>query len=322
MKYYFITNPAAGKKNNCKQLAESIRKACDNAGVCYEIYETKCEKDATAFVQQICEKHANSEEKLRFFACGGDGTLGEVVSGTVGYPFASVGLIPNGTGNDFVRNFKNNELFFDISAQLESEEYAIDLLACNDMYAINMINIGFDCEVVKKMVKIKRLPFVPSKLAYILAVIPTFIKKPGVKAKVYVDGTYTEEKTLLLLTVANGCYCGGGFHSNPEALITDGKINALFVNYIKRLRFVQLISSYKKGTHIVPENAAVLSTADCSSLDFVFEGTQSISVDGEVIDVDGKAHIEVIRGGVNFLLPKGSEFKKSENLVKEELAVL
>ena len=321
MKYYFITNPAAGKKNSCELLSESIRNACEDKGVCYEIYETKCEKDATDYVKQVCESHVGENEALRFYACGGDGTLGEVVSGTVGYPFASVGLIPKGTGNDFVRNFTNKELFFDISAQLEGESHSIDVLSCNDTYAINMINIGFDCEVVKKMVKIKHWPFAPSKLAYILGVVPTFIRKPGVKVRACVDGAPYREMSLLLLTVANGCYCGGGFHSNPEALITDGKINALFVNNIKRLRFVQLVSSYKKGTHIVPENASILSTADCTSLDLVFEGTQSLSIDGEIVDVDGKAHIEVIRGGINFVVPKGSEFKKSENVTPEELTV-
>ena len=320
MKHYFITNPAAGKKNSCELLAESIRKACEEKGVCYEIYETKSVRDATNYVKEVCENNADGE-KLRFYACGGDGTLGEVVSGAVGYPFASVGLIPKGTGNDFVRNFTNKELFFDISAQLDGEECNIDILSCNDMYAINMINIGFDCEVVKKMMKIKRLPLVPSKLAYILGVIPTFITKPGVNAEVSVDGETNRKMSLLLMTIANGCYCGGGFHSNPEALITDGKINALFVNNIKRLRFVQLVSSYKKGTHIVPKNASILSTEDCTSLDIIFEKTQSISVDGEIHDIDGELHIEIVRGGLNFVVPAGSDFIKKENNVQKEVLV-
>ena len=320
MKHYFITNPAAGKKNNCESLADAIRKACEDKGVCYEIYETKCVRDATAFVKQICENNSDGEE-LRFYACGGDGTLGEVVTGAVGFPFASVGLIPNGTGNDFVRNFTNKELFFDIGAQLNGKATAIDVLSCNDMYAINMINIGFDCEVVKKMMKIKRLPGVPSKLAYILGILPTLITKPTVKVTAYADGDEGGKKDLLLMTLANGCYCGGGFHSNPEALLTDGKINALFVNNIGRLRFIQLVSSYKKGTHLVPENASILSTVDCSSLDLVFEGIQSASVDGEIHDIDGKLHIEIIRGGLNFVVPCGSSFIKEENKIAEEAIV-
>ena len=171
------------------------------------------------------------------------------------------------------------------------------------------------------MMKIKRSPLVPSKLAYIFGLLLTFIKKPGVKAKISIDGGEEFEKSLLLTTIANGCFCGGGFHSNPEALITDGKLNALFVNNIKRLRFIQLVSSYKKGTHLVPENASILSTVDSNSLDLVFEGTQSLSVDGEIVDVCGKANIKVVRGGINFVIPKGSEFIKSQNALCEEPTV-
>ena len=320
MKHYFITNPAAGKKNSCELLAQSIRKACENKGVSYEIYETKGVRDATAFVKQTCESNSSGEE-LRFYACGGDGTLGEVVTGAVGYPFAAVGLIPKGTGNDFVRNFTNKELFFDVEAQLDGKDTAIDVLRCNDMYAINMINIGFDCEVVKKMMKIKRWPCVPSKLAYILGIIPTLITKPTVKATAYLDGNETEGKDLLLTTIANGCYCGGGFHSNPEALLTDGKINLLFVNNIGRLRFLQLVSSYKKGTHLVAKNASILSSESYSSLDLVFEGTQSASVDGEIHDIEGKLHVEIIRDALNFVVPRGSSFIKEENKLTDEALV-
>ena len=320
MKHYFITNPAAGKKNSCELLSESIRKVCEDKGVCYEIYETKGVRDATAFVKQVCENNTNGD-KLRFYACGGDGTLGEVVTGAVNYPFASVGLIPKGTGNDFVRNFTNKELFFDIAAQLDGENTAIDILSCNDMYAINMVNIGFDCEVVKKMMKIKRFPLVPSKLAYILGILPTLITKPTVNVTAYSDRYEGKKMNLLLMTIANGCYCGGGFHSNPEALLTDGKINVLFVNNIKRLRFIQLVSSYKKGTHLVPENASILSTENSSSFDFVFEGVQSASVDGEIHDIDGKLHVEIIRGGLNFVVPAGSSFIKEENKVAQEALV-
>ena len=88
---------------------------------------------------------AESSERLRFYACGGDGTLGEVVNGAAGQVNAEVGLIPIGTGNDFVRNFADAGDFFDIEAQVMGEARAIDLIKCNDRYGINVVNVGFDC---------------------------------------------------------------------------------------------------------------------------------------------------------------------------------
>ena len=320
MKHYFITNPAAGKKNSCEILSESIEKACRDKNVDFEIYKTTGVGDATDFVKKTCEANEKGDD-LRFYACGGDGTLCEVASGAVGFPFAAVGLIPKGTGNDFVRNFTDKEGFFDFIRQLDATEELLDVLKCNDMYAVNMVNIGFDCEVVKKMMKIKRSPLVPSKLAYIFGLLLTFIKKPGVKTKISINGSEQTDNSLLLTTVANGCYCGGGFHSNPLALLTDGKINTLFVNYIGRLRFLGLVSSYKKGTHLVSKNEGILSHGTFDSIDFTFDGMQSISVDGEIREVDKKLHIEAIRGGLRFLVPSGcSLIKKIKKEAEEALA--
>lgn len=317
MKYYFITNPAAGKKDSCAELCEAIEKTAEERGIDYEIYKTTGVGDATRFVKQTCE---TNDEEMTFFACGGDGTLNEVVSGAVGYKNAAVGLLPVGSGNDFVRNFIDKELFFDIGAQLDGEIVETDVLKCNDKYAINMVNIGFDCEVVKVMMRIKRSPLVPSGLAYIFGLVATLIKKPGVVAEVSLDGGEWQSKNMLLTTIANGCFCGGGFHSNPLARLTDGELDSLMVNNISRTKFIGLVSSYKKGTHLVPKNAKILSSASARSIDFRFPSTRSISIDGEINDVENDLHIEVMRGGLKFVIPAGSAFLKEEKARNKEAA--
>lgn len=310
MKHYFITNPAAGKKNSCEELRERINTACKECGADFEIYETSAVGDATRFVNEVCESAPETEK--RFYACGGDGTLNEVVSGAVGKNNTSVGLIPAGSGNDFVRNFNAKELFHDIKAQIMGKTHIIDVLSLNDKYAINMVNIGFDCEVVKRMVRIKRSPLCPSGLAYIFGLVMTLITKPGVKVDISVDGGEYKPHDLLLCTNANGCYCGGGFHSNPHALLTDGKINYLFVNNVSRIKFLTLVSSYKKGTHICEKNANILTSDSCSTIDMRFPGNQSVSIDGEVTDIGNELHFSVKRGGLSFIVPHGVEFLKAQ----------
>ena len=232
----------------------------------------------------------------------------------MGYPFASVGLIPKGTGNDFARNFANGELFFDIDAQTDGSPVLVDVLACNDMYAINMVNIGFDCEVVKRMVRIKRSPLVPSKLAYIVALVMTLIKKPGVETEVSFDSSEREKRSLLLTTIANGCFCGGGFHSNPKASLVDGNIDSLLVNNVSRRTFLRLVPSYKKGTHLVEKNFSIISANTVKTLDMYFDGFQSISVDGELFEVDRELHMSVLRGALKFNVPKGSGLAKDRQV--------
>lgn len=310
MKHYFITNPAAGKKDSCDELKTSIIEACEAAGADYEIYVTQGVGDGTRFVKSVCESEPNTTK--RFYACGGDGTLNEIVSGAIGQKNAEVGLIPAGSGNDFARNFASKELFFDIGAQLRGEAHKVDALSLGNNFAINMVNIGFDCEVVKKMMRIKRSPLCPSGLAYIFGLVITLIRKPGVKVDVSVDGGEYKSYDLLLCTNANGCYCGGGFHSNPHALLSDGKINFLFVNNVSRIKFLTLVSSYKKGTHIVPKNEKVITTGAGKTIDMRFPGMQSISIDGEVVDVDRELHFEVMPRAISFVLPEGMDFLKAQ----------
>ena len=100
MKHIFLINPAAGKKGNAESIIRpQIEDYCGKEGLDYEIYVTKCQGDA----QNYCREHAKSGEALRFYACGGDGTLYAVVNGAYGYPNCEVAVIPLGSGNDFVR---------------------------------------------------------------------------------------------------------------------------------------------------------------------------------------------------------------------------
>ena len=82
MRHIFIINPHAGKKKSTKLLERDIR-ALD---VPCEIIYTKKPGDA----RRIAQMAAESGEEVRLYACGGDGTLHEVVNGAAGFPGAAV----------------------------------------------------------------------------------------------------------------------------------------------------------------------------------------------------------------------------------------
>ena len=69
------------------------------------------------------------------------------------------------------------EFFFDIEKQIKGKSEKIDLLECNGRYCVNIVNIGFDCNVVYEMEKIRNAKIVPNKLAYIAGIVVTLFKK-------------------------------------------------------------------------------------------------------------------------------------------------
>lgn len=306
MKYCFILNPAAGKGRAVQAFRQAIEQTCREREVCFEIYLTAGVGDAREYVKRTLALSQN--EAFRFYACGGDGTLCEVVNGLMaspGHERHALGILPSGTGNDFVRNFTNNEHFSDIGAQLSATEQEIDLLRCNDTYAINMINIGFDCEVVAQTAKLKKKAWIPQKCAYLAGLVSTFVKKPDLQATIGINGQEPQACRYLLTAYANGAFCGGGFHSNPKSSLNDGKIDALFVNPVSRLQFVSMVGAYQKGTHLAKKYEKILHNEKVDRIDLWFDRATNVSIDGEIVSVRD-LHITPVARALRILIPDGS----------------
>ncbi len=319
MKHCFIINPASGKPETKKGLEERIREACLAAEAEYSVLTTKAPREAGKLINEYYE--ANRDDEICFYACGGDGTLCEVVGAVVALDDrdrVSVGVVPVGTGNDFVKSFSSAESFLDISAQLGGKREKIDVLRCNDIYAVNMINIGFDSEVVVKTVDLKKKSWVPSKLAYILGLAITLIKKPGVEMTVSIDGGEPIHKRLLLTTFANGRFCGGGFHSNPKAELTDGRIDTLFIQNVSRIQFISMVGDYKKGTHLCKKYEKIIENVKSETYDITFPRTTNVSIDGEIVRMDS-AKISVEKEALSVIVPKGIETVRGEESREEAL---
>ncbi len=308
MIYHFLINPAAGKGNLIDTLEKKVRRVCDARGADYRVHRTTRQGDATAYVRAALEE---TDERQRFFACGGDGTLCEAINGApAGDARAEFGVIPIGTGNDFARNFTAPESFFDIEKQLNGTAIALDALAYNDRYALNMINIGFDCNVVEKTGQIKRSPLIPTGLAYIAGVGITLCKPFGTPMHITLeDGTEVKE-ALLLSAIANGAYCGGGFRAAPRASLTDGLLDLCLIRKVSRVKFLRLVSSYRAGTHLEnPLCRDVIRYHQTPSVHFAFEEPVSICVDGE-IEMTDHVEIRAVQAAFTFSLPAGSVLRE------------
>ena len=310
MKHIYIINPAAGRNDATADLSEKIRQAYAGENVPeLDIYQTTGIGDATRYVREYCTAHP--EEQVYFYACGGDGTFSEVAGGAVGFANAAVGLVPVGTGNDFMRGFDASEHFMELEAQRNGQVIELDMIRCNDYYGVNLLNTGFDCEVVVKTSEIKRKKWVPHSMAYGLGVAIELIRKPGVTVELSVDGGEPRELDLLLTCVANGAYCGGGFYSAPRSAIDDGVMDVCFISNLTRRRFISIVSSYKDGTYIDRDDVAdIAEYVKCSRLEMKFPQLHSVSIDGELEDYNSIL-LTVASGALRFCLPEGCDTVKT-----------
>ena len=303
MKHIFIINPAAGKGKENKHIAAEAKDACTAAGVDFEIYQTIARGDATRFVKQRIEDKP-SGEVYRFYACGGDGTLSEVVSGAVGANEVEVGCIPSGTGNDFVRSFTSSHLFGSVKAQLNGTAATIDCYAYGEgKYGINMVNIGFDCDVVAKASELKNKRFMPKSLAYIAGVLVLLGENRGCTIRVVREDGSDLTKEFQLVSAANGAYCGGGFHSAPKSSLFDGLIDISLITKVTRTELLRLIGSYKNGTHLETKlGKRIVEYTHAKKVEFIFSEPTNVCIDGEISKME-RLSLEVVPSAIKFVIP-------------------
>lgn len=312
MKTYFIINPAAGQGNRIKELGSEILEAAKRVNADIEMYFTKFSGDARDFVKKICEDNPNS----RFIACGGDGTLNEVLNGAIGYDRAQIGVYPMGTGNDFCRNFKITENFLNIEAQLNGETVICDAIKYSYFsdgkkkigYCANMFNIGFDCNVANMTASIKKKPFISGSLAYFISIFINLIKKKGALLKLELDGEIVHTGKLLLTSIANGSFCGGGIKSNPLASLRDGFINVNIVKDVSRLKFIRLLPHYIKGDFLsLKDIDRVVLSPKCKKIVVTpIKDKIRLCIDGEIVSAS-KTEFEIVPDAFSFIVPSVKE---------------
>ncbi len=306
MKTIFIINPRAGLGKNVKDI---INKINNLAGFNGEIYITKSVGDATLYVKSYCETYGAA----RFISCGGDGTLNEVLNGAMGFEDVEIGVIPAGTGNDFCRNFKGYGNFGDILSQITGKSIMCDAIRYKTLtgekkvtgYCANMFNIGFDCNVADLKGEIEKKPFLSGPVSYLISIFVTLIRKKGANLKIEMDGKEKYRGKLLLTSIANGCYCGGGIKSNPLALVSDGLININIIKNVSRFKFLYLLPFYMKGNFLKLKNIdKVILSEKCSKIKLTpLDGNMRLCVDGEIIDA-GETEFEICHNAFRFVLPQ------------------
>ena len=315
MIYHFILNPKSGRSPQQKRMEQDIVDACLKRQLSYHIYYTTRRKNAITYVRSMIKEYP--DERQRFICVGGDGTINEIANSAPANPNIEFGVIPNGSGNDFVRNFKHRRKFTEIDAQIDGEVKSFDLIKCNDDYCVNMVNIGFDCSVVIEADKFRKYKFISPGISYVLGVVVgSFFKKFGTQMRIIFDDGEIIDKQLTLTAIGNGKFCGGGFKSAPKACLADGLLDVCIIDKVSRISFLQLVGCYKDGTFLEKKKAQkIVKYKQTNHFKMEFEAPQPICIDGEVSNAK-TVEFTVIPGAFNFVIPKGSSLRFPDEYIQ------
>jgi len=301
MTHLFIINPAAGSRDRTADYTAQIEEVCQARGIPYRIEVSQAPGDCT----RIARKAAESGEQYRIYACGGDGTLNEVVAGAAGFDNVAVTVFSGGSGNDFVKLFDKPEAFFDLEKLLDCEETTFDLIRCNDDYSLNICSVGLDARIGTDVSNYKRLPLLHGFKAYVASTVVNVIKGISEHYVVRIAGEEIDARQTMIC-ICNGRYYGGGFNPVPEADPADGMLDVLLVKHVSRLQVPGVVGKYKNGRY--KELPKLVRHFKTDSVQILCDKPTVINLDGE-LRIAETMNIRIADEKLRFFYPKGLTYK-------------
>lgn len=300
MKHIFIVNTVAGEHSCLDEVKKAI--ANESEVIDYELFTPDSAKDNVSQIKSYLEAHP--DEEVRFYACGGDGTLNKVASGIYGYPNASLAVLAYGSGNDYIKYYADLKAFRNVENAMHGTEKRIDIMQVNGRFAINATHFGLDSVVAKVMHKIRRYPIIGGKMCYPIAVLRAFLTGMRTKCTVYADGEKLNDGKICLCTIANGKYVGGSYKCAPRSLNDDGLMEVCLIKPVSRIKFALLKKYYTNGTHLDnPKFAKYVVYRRAKQV--VIEGGKGfcVSLDGEVLNSE-RIVVDNKQQAIRFVVPK------------------
>ena len=302
MKHVFIINPMAGPEDAHLQVEEQVKKL----NIEYIIHVTTGPKEATSYVRNYVKEH---NEETRFYACGGDGTINEVASGLVGADTSlfSMTNYPIGSGNDYIKIFGGMNVFTNLEKLVTAKVRPVDVMEVNEGlgYSINVINFGFDCNVLKIMEKIKRNKNTTKEKAYNTAVLRCVIGSRKNEGELIVDGETLCDSHFCLCSIANGQYYGSQYKTAPRSVCDDGLLDVCIVKPVSILTLVSIIGKYKAGKHLDDKKVSKLLKYRQTSGEIIIRGPEGfcVGLDGELY-FGREFRVKNLKHAIRFAVPE------------------
>ena len=300
MKHLFILNPMAGKNRDKRALEDRIRALdLDSEIVC---------TTHPGHARELAAAAGSSGLPTRIYACGGDGTLNEVVNGAAGFDHLAVTNVPVGTGNDFLKIFSPDyrRNFSDLEALSRGPQAAFDLMDCNGTLGIGIICAGVDARIAADVHHYKSLPLVTGIGAYILSLIVNVLFKGITQPMEIHMGDLDWSGETAVLCVCNGRYYGGGFMPVGEAMPDDQILDMLMVPKVSRATFFRLVGKYAAGQY--KQYPDLIRDFHGQGVTFRADRPITVVVDGEVMR-DTEFTVRLSDKKVNFFYPGNTGYQ-------------
>ena len=299
-KWIFIINPVAGN-GFALSLADTLKECISKYDLQADVVYTSKKGHATEL-----SKHYAEAGYQYIIGVGGDGTFNEIAAALINNKEVITGLIPAGTGNDFIQitgfpgrfEEKDWEMFF------KKNVITMDAGQCDGKIFVNGMGLGFDAQVAAENYTESGEVKPGGKNKYIWHILKTLLFFKEKRMIVIADGKKSETDCFIN-TVSIGRRFAGSFFLTPEAIANDGLLDVCSIKRLSLLQRLKILLMVPKGTHIFDRRVNYYQT---KKLLLEFPEKVPFHVDGELFFSE-KFEIGVLPGALNIIYnPEGNHF--------------
>ncbi len=287
-----IANPVSGR-GRARRISERVTDLLRERGVDADLMVSEAPGDCERIAREVLARGVR-----QVAACGGDGTVHEVVNGLANSD-AVLGVVPCGRGNDLARALGLSRDVKDVvNTLVHGVDRAIDLGKAGDRFFATVATLGFDTAVAQRMRNqgmgfLTRALEVGGTVSYGLTVLQTLFGYRSPFVRLRGDFGVFEGRVLLAAT-ANAPFYGSGIKIAPDAIVDDGVLDVCIVADVSRWTVLRMFLSAYSGAHVGHSAVHIVQTR---TLRIESDDPLWIFADGEPM-CEIPAKIEVVPGAL------------------------
>jgi len=285
-RFFAIVNPAAGGGKSAKLAGPALARLREK-GLHIDVIASTGPGHAVQLARE-----AYTQGYRKFLAVGGDGTAHEILNGVFARKPAaeriSLGFLPLGTGNSFLRDFTDQGAEGSLYALIANRTRPVDLIrlthASGEIFSFNILSVGFTADVGALTNRV----FKPlGHLGYLFGVLVRVVQ---LKRRAFVlrsdDEKEWDTRRSLFLTFNNSKFTGGTMLIAPDADPSDGLIEFVRWGPIGRLGLLRMLPKLYDGTHI---HHPLASRKAVKHVEFKIPVPVDVLIDGEIFSLECKS---------------------------------
>lgn len=292
---HIIYNPVSGQGQTTKALEKIQEWAKTQPELSLIVHPTENVGHATSITRDL----TSTGQPVTIIVIGGDGSVNEVLNGINNFENTTFGILPFGSGNDFVRslNLPTNDPVELMNQYVNNTTIRhTDFMVINDKYrAMNEVGLGMSAEVVAYRDKMKH--FSPSMRYKVATVVKALFWKSFTYTISY-DKQTPQVVRSLWFTINNGKAVGSGTITDPDAKIDDGLISISYLKTFKHIKTPFVLAKIKKGKiKEVKENVRLA----CREID-IQAVNATVEFDGNLLHHQTNINVKIVPGKLNLLV--------------------